>query len=175
MESLSGQSSMLLLLFKNDINKSLENIIVKLFADDTNCFISGNDFNQLERLVEVELNKLQKWTSANKLTINFDPKKSSYCIFKPKNETLPPNFDRGCTNVLKYKENTTYLRVILDRNLTFETHTKELNQKLVKHTGIFSKVRHFLPATCRKTIYNAFISSRLNHGSEIYVKTNKRL
>ena len=45
MESLSGQSSMLLLLFKNDINKSLENIIVKLFADDTNCFISGNDFN----------------------------------------------------------------------------------------------------------------------------------
>ena len=44
----------------NDINKSLENIIVKLSADDTNCFISGNDFNQLERLVEIELNKLQK-------------------------------------------------------------------------------------------------------------------
>ena len=40
----------LFLLFINDINKSLENIIVKLFADDTNCFISGNDFNQLERL-----------------------------------------------------------------------------------------------------------------------------
>ena len=52
---------MLFLLFVNHINKSLENIIVKLFVDDTNCFISGNDFNQLERLVEVELNKLQKW------------------------------------------------------------------------------------------------------------------
>ena len=38
------------------------------------------------------------------------------------------------TNVLKYKENTIYLRVILDRNLTFETHTKELNQKLAKYT-----------------------------------------
>ena len=52
--------------------------------DDTNCFISGNNFNQLERLVEVELNKLQKWINANELTIKFDPKKSSYCIFKPK-------------------------------------------------------------------------------------------
>ena len=62
------------LLFINDINKSLDHIIVKLFADDTNCFISGNNFNQLERLVEVELNKLQKWKNANKLTINFDPK-----------------------------------------------------------------------------------------------------
>ena len=56
---------MLFLLFINDINKSLENIIVKLFADDTNCFISDNDFNQLERLVEVELNKLQKCVNAN--------------------------------------------------------------------------------------------------------------
>ena len=37
--SVLGQ--MLLLLFINDINKSLGNIIVKLFADDTNCFISG--------------------------------------------------------------------------------------------------------------------------------------
>ena len=74
----------LFLLFINDINKSLENIIIKLFADDTNCFISGNNFNQLERLVEVELNKLQKWINANKLTINFDPQKSSYYIFKPK-------------------------------------------------------------------------------------------
>ena len=144
---------MLFLLFINDINKSLENIIVKLFADDKNCFISGNDFNKLERLSEVELNKLQKWINANKLTINFDPKKSSYCIFKPKNKTLPPNFNRGLkmgTNVLKYKENTRYLGAILDRNLTFETHTEELNQKLVKYTSIFSKVRHFLPVTCRK-------------------------
>ena len=65
---------MLYLLFIDDINKSSENIIVKQFADDTNCFSSGNDFNQLERLVEVELNKLQQWINANKLTINFDPK-----------------------------------------------------------------------------------------------------
>ena len=48
-------------------NKSLDHLIVKLFEDDTNCFISGNNFNQLERLVEVELNKLQKWINANKL------------------------------------------------------------------------------------------------------------
>ena len=147
------------LLFINDINKSLKNIVVKLFEDDTNCFISGKDFNQLERLVEVELNKLQKLINANKLTINFDPKKSSYCIFKPKIKNLPPNFHNGLkmgTNVLKYKENTKYLLVILDRNLTFETHTKELNQKLLKYTGIFGKVRHFLPVTCRKNYMYMF-------------------
>ena len=168
----------LFLLFINDIHKSLDKIIIKLFADDTNCFISGNNFNQLERLAETELNKLQKWINANKLTINFDPKKSSYCIFKPKNKCLPVNFDRGLTmgtKVLKYKENTRYLGLLLDHKLTWESHIKELNKKLVKYTGIFSKIRHCLPVSCHHTVYNAFISSRLNYGSEIYTNTTKKV
>ena len=40
----------LFLLFINDIHKSLNNIVIKLFANDTNCFISDKDFNSLERL-----------------------------------------------------------------------------------------------------------------------------
>ena len=76
---------------------------MKLFADDTNCFLSGNDFNLLERRAELELNKLQKWVNANKLTINFDPKKSSYCIFKPNNRNLPVNFGRGLKMCLDTK------------------------------------------------------------------------
>ena len=45
----------LFLLFINDIHNPLDNIIIKLFADDTDCFVSGNDFNLLERLAETEL------------------------------------------------------------------------------------------------------------------------
>ena len=167
----------LFLLFINDINKSSDHIIVKLFADDTNCFVSANNFNQLERLVEIELNKLQKRINANKLTINFDPENKAIVFLSQKTKPYHQNFDRGLnigTNVLRYKENTKYLGVILDRKLTFKTHTKELNQKLVKYAGIFGKIRHFLPVSCRNIVYNAFIASRLNYGSEIYVRTSKR-
>ena len=167
----------LFLLFINNIHNSLDNIIMKLFADDTNCFISGNDFNSLERLAEIELNKLQKWVNANKPAINFDLKKSSYCTFKPRNKPFPINFYRGLTmgtNVLKYKENTRYFGLILDHKLTWETHIKELNKKLVQYTGIFSKIRHCLPVPCRHKVYNAFISSRLNYGSEIYKNTTRK-
>ena len=58
----------LFLLFINDIHRSLDNIVIKLFADDTNCFLSGNDFSSLERLAETDLNKLQTWINANNLT-----------------------------------------------------------------------------------------------------------
>ena len=41
--------------------------------------------------------------------------------------------------LLKYKETTKYLGIILDGNLTWESHIKELNQKLIKYTGIWQR------------------------------------
>ena len=121
----------LFLLFINDIHNSLDNIIIILFADDTNCFVSGNDFNLLERLAETELSKLQKWINANKFTINFDPKRSSCYMFKPRNKCLLINFNRGLTmgtKILKYKESNKYLGLVLDHKLTWDCHVKELNK-----------------------------------------------
>ena len=115
----------LFLLFINDIHKSLNNTVIKLFADYTNCFLSGNDFSSLERLAETELNKLQTWINANNLTINYNPKKSRYCIFKPRNKCFPPNYNRGLKigiNTLKFKETTKYLGLLLDSKLTWENH-----------------------------------------------------
>ena len=63
--------------------------------------------------------------NANKLTINFKPKNSSYCIFKPRVKYLSVNLDRG---LLRYKETTKHLSPLLDRNLTWEHHVKEWNQ-----------------------------------------------
>ena len=62
---------------------------------------------------------MQKWINANKLTINFDPKKSSHCIFKARGKCFKVNFDRGLkmgSNVPKYKETKKNLGLILDIN-----------------------------------------------------------
>ena len=146
----------LFLLFINDIHKSLNNIVIKLFADDTNCVwgffvITFQKDWQKQNFKK----KLQKRINANNLTINYDPKKSSCCIFKPRNKCFPPNYRRGLkidTNTLKFKETAKYLVLLLDSKLTWENHIQELNKKLVKYTCIFSKVRHYLPITCRKTV-----------------------
>ena len=72
---------LLFLLYINDISHSLNEVIIKLFADDTNCFFSGEDFDSLMEIVTSEMNSLQNWINANKLTINFDPNKSCYNVF----------------------------------------------------------------------------------------------
>ena len=51
---------------------------------------------------------------------------------------------------------------------------QRIKQKIVQYTGIFSKIRHCLPVPNRHTVYNAFISLRLNYGSEIYTNTTRK-
>ena len=86
---------LLFLFYINDINHSLNEVIIKLFADDTNCFFNGEDSDSLMEVITREMNSLQNWINANKLTINFDPNKSCHNVFKPKNENLPSGYDRG--------------------------------------------------------------------------------
>ena len=51
---------------------------------------------------------------------------------------------------------------------------KRATEKIVKYTSIFSKIRHCLPEACCKTVYHAFIHSRLNYASEINVNTTRK-
>ena len=72
----------------NDIHLSLNTATVKMFADDTNFFVSGDNFDHLKKLIIAEIRSFQTWIQANKLTINYDPQKTGYCVFKPKNRIL---------------------------------------------------------------------------------------
>ena len=62
----------------------------------------------------------------------FRSQEINYSIFKPRGMCFPVNLDRGLkmgSNVLKYKETTKYLGLILEANLTWKSHIKELNKK----------------------------------------------
>ena len=75
---------MLFLSFINDIHRSLSEITIKLFADDTSCFISDKDFNSLEKLVERELNKLQKMDKCKQTNNKFQSQEIKLLYFQTK-------------------------------------------------------------------------------------------
>ena len=50
-----------------------------LFADDTNIFCSGNDAQQISKLVTKELSKLKDWFAVNKLSLKVN--KTNYMLF----------------------------------------------------------------------------------------------
>ena len=51
---------LLFLLYENDITNSSEKLSFRLFAEDTNIFISSSDPKELERTVNAELIKVKK-------------------------------------------------------------------------------------------------------------------
>ena len=158
---------LLFLLFVNDIHTSL-----KLFADGTDYFFSGNNFHFLHDTVITEVCSLQNWVNANK-TINLEPDKSCCTVFKPTSKKLADPYKDGLilhNNVSQYREHTTYLGIILDDKFSWKEQITELNRKIVKYTGIFSKLRYILPLKYRIILYNTFIFSRLNNGVGIPIK-----
>ena len=72
----------------NDFSRASNILFSILFADDTTVIIEGQHYNNLILTLNTELNKLDVWLQANKLTLNTD--KTHYMVFhraKIKSET----------------------------------------------------------------------------------------
>jgi len=69
----------LFLIYVNDINFSVPDAKIKLFADDTNMFKTGKEVNELFLKCNIHLDKLNEWLLANKLTLNAN--KTCYNFF----------------------------------------------------------------------------------------------
>ena len=63
----------------NDFSRSSDLLFCILFADDTSVFIEGTHFENISKILNTELEKVNVWLKANKLTIN--TKKTHYVMF----------------------------------------------------------------------------------------------
>ena len=70
---------LLFLIFVNDLQKSTKFLDPIMFADDTNLFYSNKDINNLFKIANEELNEINEWFRANKLSINAG--KTKYIFF----------------------------------------------------------------------------------------------
>ena len=67
------------ILYINDFSRASDLFFSIIFADDTSVFIEGTHLEQMIHIINEELQKIDTWLKANKLTINL--KKTHYMIF----------------------------------------------------------------------------------------------
>ena len=72
----------LFLIYIKDLFLVCDNCTPILFADDTNLFIRGDDFNHMQDLLNVELSNISQWLITNKLSLNV--KKTHYIVITRK-------------------------------------------------------------------------------------------
>ena len=164
---------LLFLLYINDIQESSDKLNFYLFADDTNILFADKNLKSLELYINQELNKVYDWLTANKSTLNI--KKSNFIIFCPAQRKLSYQpkiviFDnkQNKKTALEHKDYVKYLRILIDKNLSWKHHIDHIIIKVSRTIGLVTKLRHFLPMHTLLNIYQALIAPYLTYGLTVW-------
>ena len=165
---------LLFLIYINDIALANQDLKIRLFADDSNLFVCHKDLTTLFNIANYQIDCLNEWLIANKLSINLN--KTNYMIFKPtkqlNNDIKNLNLQIKFNNVIIERTSCTkYLGIYMDEDLNWQKHIDYVHKKIVKFVGLFHKRRSFLPNDCCKNLYFAFVHSTISYGIEIYGNT----
>ena len=60
----------LFIIYIHDFSRCSDLLFSILFADDTSVFIEGTNFDNITHILNLELEKVNTWLKANKLTVN---------------------------------------------------------------------------------------------------------
>ena len=154
---------LLFLIYINDLPNSSKLLNFFLFADDTNIYFESDDPTRLSKTVNKELKKVKSWLDCNKLALNIE--KTNFVLFHSPRKKLPNlmNLKFGKSSIKKTKY-VKFLGVLVDEHLSWKYHINELYKKLSRTTGIFFKIRHYIPIETLICLYNSLFSSFLSYG-----------
>ena len=159
----------------NNIVKCLNpGVDCSLYVDDFLICYRSKNMNTIERQLQLNLNKIQKWSTENGFKFS---KSKTVCMHfchlrKAHND---PILTLDGTPIPVVEENK-FLGVIFDRKLSFIPHIKQLKAKCQKALNLLRVVAHTdWGADCKVllNLYRTIIRSKLDYGSIIYGSARK--
>ena len=157
---------LLFILYINDISNISHLMHTILFADDTTILIESDHVSTALKLMNKELQKLNTWLTANKLSLNIS--KTHYMVFdrgKEKNDQDSLYLNKILIERVKF---TKFLRVIIDEKLTWTHHISYIKNKISKGFGIILRARKFFNKSALLKLYNSFVLPYLIYCVEIW-------
>ncbi len=149
---------LLFLIYINDIYQSSQILQFRLFADDISILLANKKLDILEQIMNTELQKVSAWLLANKLSLNIS--KSNFLLISSRKTDKSIKLKINSKD-LKQENYTKYLGVIIDNNLNWKLHIKQINLKLSKGIGVLYKLGHLVRKKSLKTLYSSFIESHV--------------
>ena len=163
-------------IFINDIT-NIGNAEKVLFADDAVFYVTASTLALCIEKLEILIKDLSEWLKNNKLIPNVT--KTKLMMFTPRHTRILPDVLFNGTKV-EWVNEFKYLGVIIDNNLNFSSHTREINKKLCKMQGVIYSLSSLLPKKALLTIYYSLVYSLLSQNiviwggvSEVNVKNIK--
>ena len=154
---------LLFLIYINDLNLNLEYCRILLFADDTTIFCGHRNMNYLNWCLSEDLNTINDWFLANKLTLNLD---KSHLLQFGKN-TFPIKLNLNNVPITE-PDSMKFLGVHLDKDLKWTHHVNCLVNKLKRNLHLLRMGKKLLDIKSLKLVYHAHFESHLLYGLPIW-------
>ena len=160
------------LFFINDLPNISNNFVPVLFADDLTLSFIFSSITEANQICNQSLNELFKWTTANKLSINFGRNKTYYIVHTFSSINSNDLVIQMNGQSLENLDEAPFLGVIIDKKLTFRSHIDNLCSKISKSVGVLYKLSNLkLPKSILLQVYYSLIYSYLNYNPCCYLGT----
>ena len=154
---------LLFIVYINDLPNASSFFEYIFFADDSNTFASAKDKKELHDQATRELGKLSSWFSHNRLSLHYE--KLEFMNFSKTNrgidsQELPLEIDG---KAIRRVQETKFLGVSLDKNITWRKHISMVVQKLSQTIGIIGRARKFMDTPQLALLYNTMVLPHLQY------------
>ena len=161
-------STLLFLLYINDIGKTIKHSNYLLYADDTVLYTSEQDLTLANQYMNADHQLVQRWCKDNSLTVN--TKKTKVMFFSLNKNLL---FRETChcslsNQPLEVVDTYKYLGITLDTHLTYKPHIKNIITKVTHKLSVLSKIRKYLDVYTSRTIFKSMILPHFDYGDVVY-------
>ena len=135
-------------------------ILDQLCWQIVNLFYFHQNINDLFSTVNSELECINQWFKANKLSLNIEKTKSTVFQKKSAKKEISGISDLkiGSKNIEKTSL-VKCLGVMVDEHISWNDHIKTVENKLAKNIGLLNRASYFLNEHSLKTIYFSYIHS----------------
>jgi hypothetical protein len=159
---------LLFIIYVNDISLASKIFSFINYADNTTLYaslnyLSANSYSPNEEFFNNELDKISNWLKLNRLSLNVA--KTKIMIFHtPNKSTVQPKLIIDGTEI-GHVSSFSLLGIIIDKHLNWSGHINHISKKISKSICILNKLKHYLPESTLRAIYNALINSHINFGT----------
>ena len=154
---------LLFIIFVNDIHLLPLYSKVILFADDITIFNSHKTKRYLQYMIDTDLQLLQSWCNANKLSLNVE--KTVIMQFWDEKEDFHISVNGRKIPLVRC---TKFLGVYMDNMLSWHLHINHVMEKLNNNRRLLQLGKKFLNTHCKCNVYFGHIHSHLVYRIQIW-------